>query len=130
MPSENSITTTEPLRGARTNRPLTAREPRPSLRSTTCTAINLATSALPSNPRDRSRVTASTGAHTRGSRPRWVGDACRPRWGHRNQRFVGVRYLGGGGPCPLWDAASKNPPLNGFPLREVERAGGGRQRQG
>src|SRR5688572_25277759 len=44
MPSENSITTTEPLRGARTRRPATAREPRPSFRSTTCTGVTLARS--------------------------------------------------------------------------------------
>ena len=37
MPSENSMTTTEPLRGARTSRPTTAREPLPSFRRTTCT---------------------------------------------------------------------------------------------
>src|SRR5262247_1525793 len=44
MPSENSITTTEPLRGARTNRPATARDPRPSFLSTTCTGFSLARS--------------------------------------------------------------------------------------
>src|SRR3954468_7527099 len=42
MPSENSITTTEPFRGARTRRPATARDPRPSFRSTTCTGVTLA----------------------------------------------------------------------------------------
>src|SRR6188474_594992 len=44
MPSENSITTTEPLRGARTKRPATARDPRPSFLSTTCTVFSLARS--------------------------------------------------------------------------------------
>src|SRR5689334_6473422 len=48
MPSENSITTTEPLRGARTRRPATAREPRPSFRSTTCTGVTLARSIVES----------------------------------------------------------------------------------
>lgn len=36
-PSENSMTITDPFRGARTRRPVTAREPRPSLRRTTST---------------------------------------------------------------------------------------------
>ncbi|MEY4549498.1 MAG: hypothetical protein RL685_5693 [Pseudomonadota bacterium] len=36
------MTTTEPLRGARTSRPETARDPRPSLRRTTCTILTLA----------------------------------------------------------------------------------------
>src|SRR4051812_10388173 len=44
MPSENSITTTEPLRGARTKRPATALEPRPSFLNTTCTLFTLAIS--------------------------------------------------------------------------------------
>src|SRR5689334_1472934 len=48
MPSENSITTTEPLRGARTRRPATARDPRPSFRSTTCTGVTLARSIVES----------------------------------------------------------------------------------
>ena len=42
MPSGNSMTTTEPFRGARTSRPETARDPRPSLRRTTCTTLTLA----------------------------------------------------------------------------------------
>jgi hypothetical protein len=37
MPSGNSITMTEPLRGARTSRPMTARAPLLSFRSTTST---------------------------------------------------------------------------------------------
>ena len=39
IPSENSMTITEPLRGVRTNRPTMAREPRPSLVRTTCTLL-------------------------------------------------------------------------------------------
>lgn len=66
------MTTTEPLRGALTNLPETALEPRPSFRKTTCTNIILARSVpestvLRSNPQ---QLTEQGGAplETSGSR--------------------------------------------------------------
>src|SRR5579872_4703390 len=61
MPSGNSMTTTEPLRGARTSRPPTALAPRPSLRNTTSTKINLASSPRASTAPEPPR--ALLGAH-------------------------------------------------------------------
>src|ERR1700722_7797851 len=102
------MTTTEPLRGARTRRPATALAPLPSLRKTTSTKTNLALSAPSSTtePRDRSRKANSR--HGRGeqtlpsSSPVFVGRADAPlelpglrREGRRSTRAS--RSSSGGG---------------------------------
>src|ERR1700687_2041727 len=73
IPSGNSMTTTEPLRGARTSRPATALAPLPSLRNTTSTKLNLASSAP-----------ASTGVSAQGQVYRGFANSAAERASGRN----------------------------------------------
>src|ERR1019366_5468764 len=64
IPSGNSMTTTEPFRGARTSRPATARAPFPSLRNTTSTRTKVASRLAQSTAR-ADRPAAARGGRLR-----------------------------------------------------------------